>query len=113
VVAESLAEYFADRQHQELLGRLLKEIKIEQFSLAAASSGQLAGQSIVVTGTLESMSRTEAQEKARQAGADVNDSVSQKTNYLVVGANPGSKLEKAKKLGVKILSENEFLELIQ
>ncbi len=110
-VAESIAEYFAKEQNQHLLDRLLEEITLEKMVLPKA--GKLSGKSVVITGTLETMSRTEAQQKARDAGADVNDSVSKNTDYVVVGEKPGSKYEKAKKLGVKILTEQEFVVLIK
>lgn len=110
IVGKSIHDYFSFPPNQELIDRLLTEIKIGK--VAAPKRGKLTGKSIVVTGTLETMGRVEAQEKARAAGADVNDSVSKKTTYLVVGANPGSKVEKAKKFGVAIVSEQEFLKLI-
>ncbi len=111
VVAESLNTYFTTPANQELLDRLLTEIKLEK--MAAPAKGKLSGKSVVITGTLESMSRAEAQEKARAAGADVNDSVSKNTTYVVVGDKPGSKADKAKKLGVTILSEGDFARLIR
>ena len=67
----------------------------------------------IVTGTLASMSRDEAKEKIRAAGGKVAGSVSQATSYVVAGAEPGSKYEKAKKLGVKILNEKDFLALLK
>ncbi|HSX42215.1 MAG TPA: NAD-dependent DNA ligase LigA [Candidatus Saccharimonadales bacterium] len=110
VVAESVANYFKTKPKQELLDQLIEEITLEKMT--PPKKGPLSGQSIVITGTLESMGRQEAQAKARAAGADVNDSVSKNTSYVVVGANPGSKADKAKKLGVKILSEAGFLRLV-
>lgn len=109
VVAESIAEYFALPTHQELLRELEHEITIIS---PEKKSGILAGQSIVFTGTLETMTRQQAQELARQHGADVNDSVSKNTDLVVVGANAGSKADKAKKLGVTILDEAAFHKLI-
>lgn len=111
IVGKSIHDYFQFQPNQELIDRLLKEIRIGKIKNPPAG-GKLSGKSIVITGTLETMGRTEAQEKARAAGADVNDSVSKKTDYVIVGANPGSKAEKAKKLGVAILSEAEFLKSI-
>lgn len=111
VVAKSIFEYFQADHNQELLDRLLKEVKIDQVVLPK-TQGKLSGSSVVITGTLETMGRAEAQQKARDAGADIHDSVSKNTTYLVVGANPGSKLAKAQKLGVKVLSEAEFLKTL-
>ena len=65
-----------------------------------------------LTGTLFGMSRDEAKEKIRNLGSNISDSISKNTNYVIVGSNPGSKYEKAKKLGVKILNEKKFLELL-
>ena len=110
VVAESLYHNFVIKQTRELIRRLLKEVKIKPVE-QPASFGKLAGQSIVFTGTLKSMTREEAQAKARELGADVNDSVSKNTDFVVVGANPGSKDTKARQFGVKILSEEEFLKI--
>ena len=112
IVGESIADYFAFPAHCQEIDRLLREVKIEHQAKVAVT-GKLAGKSVVVTGTLENMSRSEAQQKARDAGADVNDSVSKNTNYLVVGENPGSKLAKAEQFGVKILYEDDFLKLVE
>lgn len=108
IVAQSLYDYFVIKGSQELVDRLLKEVKIA--APTKVNSGLLAGKSIVFTGTLQTMTRPEAQQKARELGADINDSVSKNTDFVVVGANPGSKADKAKQLGVKILSEKEFLD---
>ena len=67
----------------------------------------------MLTGSLESIARDEAKAKIRELGGDISESVSSKTSYVVVGSEPGSKAEKAKKLGVKILDEQEFLQLIK
>ena len=75
-------------------------------------SDKLAGKTFVLTGTLESMTRDEAGEKIKMLGGKVSSSVSKKTNFVVAGSNPGSKFDKAQGLGVKILSEEEFKELI-
>ncbi|QQG49909.1 MAG: NAD-dependent DNA ligase LigA [Candidatus Berkelbacteria bacterium] len=110
VVASSVAEYFQNPAHQNLLDRLQKFVTVVQQEKVA---GRLSGQSIVFTGTLETLTRGEAQELARANGADVNDSVSRSTDLVVVGANPGSKADKARQFGVKTLSEYEFRELVE
>ena len=74
--------------------------------------GALYGKTFVLTGTLESLSRDDAKEKIRSQGGDVTGSVSSHTSYVVAGTDPGSKYDKAQKLGVKILSEKEFLKLL-
>ena len=79
----------------------------------AGNAGKLAGKTFVLTGSLVSMSREAAKEKIRAHGGDASESVSKKTDYVVAGADPGSKYEKAKKLGVKILDEEDFLKLLK
>lgn len=111
IVAKSIYEYFSHSENQHLIDRLIKEVKID--SPAKVVSGPLSGKSIVFTGTLEKITRPEAQQKARELGADINDSVSKNTDFVVVGANPGSKAEKARQLGVGIMTETEFSSLIE
>ena len=112
VVAKSIYEWFQDENNIEFLEKLEKEVKVI-IQEAKIKNKKLAGKTFVLTGSLESMSRDEAKEKIRQMSGDVSESVSSKTSYVVAGADPGSKADKAKKLGVKILSEKQFLELIK
>jgi DNA ligase (NAD+) len=110
VVAESIFEYFHGRESLALL-RKLQEAGISIKRDEAASS-KLQGLSFVLTGSLEKYSREEAKEHIRKAGGDMVSAVSKNTNYLIAGEKPGSKLEKAQSLGVKVLSEAEFLKLL-
>jgi len=110
VVAENIFSWFKEKENQKLIERLLKHLDIEKASIK--SGGKLSGKSFVLTGTLSSMSRDEAGAKIKTLGGDVNSAVSKETNFVVAGENPGSKYTKAEELGVKILDENEFLELI-
>lgn len=108
VVAEAIHKWLATKEHQKLLDRLLEAgINFEQEK----KSDELKGLSIVVTGTLDDMSREEAQELIRKKGGKAVSSVSKETDYVVAGANPGTKLAKAEKLGVKILDEAGFKKL--
>ena len=111
VVAESVFGWFRDGRNREFLGRLLKHVKIEHQKKRA--KGKFFGRTFVLTGVLESMSRDEAKAKIRVLGGDPTESVSKKTDFVVAGSDPGSKYEKAKKLGAKIIDEGEFLKLIK
>jgi DNA ligase (NAD+) len=92
----------------------LEEIKIEKNSESfIAKSDSLSGQTFVLTGTLKSMDRDQAKAMLRSFGGEISESVSAKTSYLVAGENAGSKLAKAKSLGIKILDEAGFLRLIK
>ena len=112
IVAKSISDYFTNPEAIKYVSRLLDKVEVEQV-IPTKKTGVLSGKSIVFTGSLQTMSRSVAQEKARLAGANINDSVSKNTDIVVVGANPGSKAEKAKKLGVKILSEKELLNIMK
>jgi DNA ligase (NAD+) len=111
VTAHDIREFFSDEENIEMLNRL-KEFGVEPAPFATATSDELKGKSFVLTGTLQNMTRDEAGEKIKQMGGRTSSAVSSNTNFLVVGANPGSKLEKAQKLGVIILTEDEFLNMI-
>ena len=76
-------------------------------------SKKLEGKIFVLTGSLEAMTRTQAKERIRLLGGEISGSVSRKTNYVVAGEAPGTKLEKAKKIGIKIIGEKQFLEIIK
>lgn len=108
VVAEAVSDWLADRHNQQLLDRLLAGgIVFEKDR----RTDELADLTFVITGTLEEMSREEAQAIIRQKGGKATNSVSQETDYLVAGANAGSKLAKAEKLGVKVIDEAAFKKL--
>lgn len=111
VVAKSVYNWFKNERNKRLLKKLLERVKIK--AAKKANAGKLAGKIFVVTGTLKSMSRERAHERIRELGGHPQDSVSQNTNYVVAGESPGSKHGKAKKLGVKILNEKEFLGIIR
>ena len=110
VVAESIYSYFNNRNNIEFIDKLLENGVQIIYEEREAS---LKGLTFVLTGTLSSITRDEAKERIRKLGGDVSSNVSVNTDYVVVGENPGSKYDKAKKLGVKIIDEKEFHELIQ
>jgi len=110
VVARSIHEFFREKHNLKIIDDLIK-VGIRIIS-DEAPKGKLSGKTFLVTGTLNSMSREDAHERIRALGGNVTSAVSYKTSYLIVGENPGSKLEKAKKLGVKILNEKEFLGIV-
>lgn len=110
-VAASIHSWFQDKKHIALLNKLDKVgVRISSPQPAVRGS-KFAGQVFVLTGELEAMTRDEAKEKIRALGGNVSESVSKRTAYVVVGAGPGSKYEKAKDLGIKTIDEKEFLKL--
>lgn len=111
VVADSVVAFFADLKNANRVDRLLEVIHPEIF--ARSAKGKLSGTSWVFTGSLSSISRDEAKELVRTLGADVSESVSKKTSFVVVGEAPGSKAEKAESLGISILDEEAFLKMIR
>jgi DNA ligase (NAD+) len=113
VVAGALVDWCADKENKEFVDRLLKQVRIEKYKKPEARKLPLSGKSFVITGTLSSMSRDEAHQKIRDRGGSISSAVSKKTTYVVAGDNPGSKLEKAKLLGVTILTEEAFSRLIR
>lgn len=116
VVARSIYDYFHDQKSFEFIQKLIDDgLSIDRSSISSLSSrpsSPLAGKTVVITGTLEHFSREEAEEALRRAGGHPTSSVSQKTDYLIAGENPGSKYEKARELRIKILKEREFIKLI-
>lgn len=107
IIGRAVAEWFKDSNNRALLARLQKHLKIQK--VVAPSQGLLAGQTVVITGTLSTLSREEVEARVRQAGGKVASSVSKQTSFVVAGENPGSKLDKAEQLGVSVISESDFL----
>jgi DNA ligase (NAD+) len=113
VVARSVREFFDEPRNRTLMERLQAAgVRAESVATAAAGPTPLEGKTFVLTGTLESMSRDDAQAAIERLGGKVAGSVSRKTSYLVVGGDAGSKLDKARELGVAILNEEDFRALI-
>ena len=114
IVAKSIYQWFRNKRNLELLKKLRKNgVKIKLPEVVRVKKQVLAGRTIVLTGGLDSLTRDEAKAKIRELGGNVSSSVSKNTDFIVAGAEPGSKYEKAKKLGVKIITENEFLRLLK
>jgi DNA ligase (NAD+) len=113
VIATSVHSWFAQKKNTTFLDRLLSHITIQKPDKSAQSvRRRLTGQTFVFTGGMESMTRDEAGERVRALGGEVSSSVSKKTTYVVAGDDAGSKLNKARALGVKILTEAEFVRLL-
>jgi DNA ligase (NAD+) len=110
-VIDSIAAYFGEKHNRDIVERLTEQVKILDAEKPAANTA-VAGKTVVFTGTLEKMTRDEAKAMAERLGAKVAGSVSQKTDYVVAGPGAGSKLSKAKDLGVAVLSEDEWFELV-
>lgn len=111
IIGEAVAEWFADVHNRELLTRLLKHVKVEK--VGAPSAGPLTGTTVVITGTLPTLSREDAEKRVREAGGKASGSVSAQTSFVVAGENPGSKLAKAQKLGIPVLTEAKFLKKVR
>jgi DNA ligase (NAD+) len=110
-VAAAVVDFFAEPHNRDAVRRLLDEIDVEPVRRPAASS-PVAGKTVVFTGALERTGRSEAKARAEALGANVAGAVSKKTDYVVAGADAGSKLAKARELGVTVLSEEEWERLI-
>jgi DNA ligase (NAD+) len=112
VVGDAVVEFFKEKHNREAIGRLLDEIEVEPMESVKKDS-PIAGKTVVFTGALEKMTRDEAKATAERLGAKAAGSVSKKTDYVVAGPGAGSKLAEAQKLGVTVLTEDEWLKLIQ
>jgi DNA ligase (NAD+) len=111
IVARSVYEWFRDKTHIAALEQLLKEVRVQKGE--ERKGGSLHGKTFVLTGSLSSFSRDEAGKRIREKGGSVSSAVSKSTDFLVAGEAPGSKYEKAKELGLRILSEKEFLAILR
>jgi DNA ligase (NAD+) len=111
-VIDALIEFFAEPHNIKALNDLLAQVSVEEFSRPTTSTSAVSGKTVVFTGSLEKMTRNEAKALAERLGAKVAGSVSSKTDYVVAGADAGSKLAKARELGVEVLSEDDWLQLV-
>ena len=117
VVAKSISEFFRQHENKNIVNNMIEgrdgeNSGIRILEITDGKQDTLAGKTFVLTGALETMTRDEAQERIEALGGKVSGSVSRNTDYLVVGASPGSKLKKAEELGVDIIDENKLKELM-
>jgi DNA ligase (NAD+) len=113
-IAESVYQWFRDATNLRVLDKLRKAgVRMAEKAPPKPPTGPLSGQSFVITGTLASMPRSRAEELVQQLGGTAGDSVTKKTDFLVVGEAPGSKLQKARQYDTKLLTEEELLELLR
>ncbi|MGD0977062.1 MAG: NAD-dependent DNA ligase LigA [Minisyncoccia bacterium] len=113
IVAKSIYDWFRQNYNQKLLEKF-KNVSVHILKQESTQkSKKLEGLTFVFTGSLETMSREQAEEMTRENGGDASSSVSKETSYVVAGNEPGSKYDKAKKLGVKVISEPDFLKMIK
>ena len=113
VVTKSVYDYFHHKENLKFVEKLIKNgVSVQPYKLQATSY-KLKGKTFGITGTLSSMSRDEAKKKIKELGGKITESVSKLTSYVVVGSEPGSKYDKAMKLGVEILDEKKLLELLK
>jgi DNA ligase (NAD+) len=113
-IADSIRAYAAEAQNRKLIEKL--RVAGLQMTAAPETPGDdlpLAGKTLVLTGTLATMTRRAAEEAIRRLGGKTSSSVSRRTDYVVVGQDPGSKYQKAQELGVPILTEEEFIQFLQ
>jgi len=111
-MAKSVCEYFRDPENRSVIDQLVAA-GVKPEPPETRLSTKLAGKTFVLTGTLENFTRQQAEWVIRQAGAKASSSVSKKTDFLLSGENPGSKLDKAKKLGIEVINEKQFMEMIE
>lgn len=112
IVARAIVEFYKEPRNVEVISRLLEEVVPEKAEQPVTSGSPVAGKTVVFTGSLEKFTRDEAKARAESLGAKVAGSVSKKTDILVAGPGAGSKLDKAKELGVQTMDEDEWLALI-
>jgi DNA ligase (NAD+) len=111
-VARSVIDYFADARNRAVIEKM-QSLGLELVWEASRAERTLEGSKIVFTGTLAELGRDEAKKLVEERGGRVTSSVSKNTSFVVVGESPGSKADKARELGVKVLSEKEFLALVR
>lgn len=112
VMAESIHAYFREPRHRAIIDDLLAAGVRPQAEVAKPRTGALAGKTVVVTGSLEHFTRQQAQQAIKEAGGKASGSVSKKTDFVLAGAEPGSKLDKARELSVTVIDERQFMKML-
>jgi DNA ligase (NAD+) len=112
-VSQSIRQFFHERRNRELVERLRKAGLTFEHAVRKKNAGPLTGKTFVLTGTLPNLAREEAKARIESAGGKVTGSVSKKTDYVVAGADPGSKLDKAASLGIPVIGEPELIEMLK
>lgn len=112
IVARAIVEFYKEPRNVEVVSRLLEEVTPQSAEMPVTTDSRVAGKTVVFTGSLEKMTRDEAKARAESLGAKVAGSVSKKTDIVVAGPGAGSKLDKARELGIKTMDEDEWLALI-
>ena len=112
VSADALIGFFGEPHNKDVVDELMREITVLPFERPATVASPVTGKTVVFTGTLSLLSRSEAKAQAERLGAKVAGSVSKKTDFLIAGSEAGSKLAEAEKHGVQVLSEQEWIDLI-
>ena len=113
VTSEKIKQWFSDTINTKTYIELLNRVHIEQPVMQSQSNSVFMNKTVVVTGSLQHFTRGTITSKLEELGAKVSDSVSKKTDYLIVGDKAGSKLSKAKQLGINIISENDFNDFLE
>ena len=110
--AAALAEFFAEERNRSAVDDLVAELRVEDYEAPETVDTPVAGKTVVFTGTLEKLSRSEAKAQAERLGAKVSGSVSKKTDFVIAGPGAGSKLKKAEDLGLTVLTEDEWITMV-
>jgi DNA ligase (NAD+) len=112
IMAKSVYEYFHDPKNISVINQFLSAgVKLQKPT--ARRSDKMAGKTVVITGTLENFMRQQAEQAVKQAGGKISSSVSKKTDFVLAGENPGSKLDKAHQFGIKIIKEEDFIKMLE
>ena len=111
IVVKALVDFFSEQHNKTALDALLQQVTVEPFVFEPSDVSEVTGKTVVFTGSLSKMTRSEAKALAERLGAKVAGSVSKKTDFVVAGDDAGSKLKKAEQLGIAILTENDWIEL--